>query len=172
MPASHWPLRPTTAPTAERIPDPPIQRWHYEMMTEIPNVRQIRGEDRRRWFFDNYFDLIVWYRAEGISGFQLCYDRDGAPRAWTWTEDSGCSHHGIDDGDDPLLVYKATPILVADGAFDAVSVKRRFVVAAASIAAEIRHLVLMQLDQEEQRNANNTSEDIRRPADGPSKSSS
>jgi len=136
------------------------------MMTEIPNVRQIRGEGRRRWFCDDYFDLIVWYRAEDISGFQLCYDRHGSPRAWTWTADHGRCHHGIDDGDDPLLGHKATPILVADGAFDAVGVKGRFATAAASLPAEVRDRVLAQLAQEEQRNADGTSSAAGRPGSG------
>jgi hypothetical protein len=124
------------------------------MMTETPDVRQIPGEGRRRWFSDNYFDLIVWYKEEEITGLQLCYDRDGAPRAWTWTAEHGCTHHGIDDGDDPLLTYKATPILVADGVFDVANLKARFVAAARTLPAEIRDRVLMQMDQEEQRNAN------------------
>ena len=34
------------------------------MLTEIQNARQIAGEGVRRWFTDDYFDLIVWYGEE------------------------------------------------------------------------------------------------------------
>lgn len=126
-------------------------------MTEFQNVRQIPGEGRRRWFCDNYFDLIVWYKEEEIIGFQLCYDRAGSPRAWTWQKDCGCRHNGIDDGDDPLLTYKTTPILVSDGVFDLANLKPRFVAAARALPAEIRERVLGVLYGEEQGSANTAS---------------
>ena len=128
-------------------------------MTELPFTRQIPGEGRRRWFADDYFDLIVWHKGDEITGFQLCYDRDGSPRAYTWTTDHGRSHLGIDDGDDVLLTYKATPILVADGAFDVAAVKQRFVAAADRLPAEIRGLVLVQLEREEQRDPSRSARD-------------
>jgi len=31
------------------------------MLVEHAHVRQIHGEGYRRWFADDYFDLIVWY---------------------------------------------------------------------------------------------------------------
>jgi len=46
------------------------------MLTESANVRQFKGEPRRRWFQSQTEDLIVWYADDGsILGFQLCYDR-------------------------------------------------------------------------------------------------
>ena len=70
------------------------------MLTEIQNVRQIPGEGFRRWFSDNYFDLIVWYDDERkLVGFQLCYDKDGRERALTWTHEHGFQHNRIDSGE-------------------------------------------------------------------------
>jgi len=42
------------------------------MLRELSHVRQAFEEPRRRWFADDYFDLIVWVgnRSEYI-GFQL-----------------------------------------------------------------------------------------------------
>jgi hypothetical protein len=89
------------------------------MIKEAINVRQIKGDLKRRWFSSDYFDLIVWYSEEGqINGFQLCYDKDRNERAITWKTSIGYSHNRIDDGENHLGVYKATPILIADGAFD------------------------------------------------------
>jgi len=56
------------------------------MLTEIRNARQVEGEGFRRWFTDDYFDLIVWYGDQNaMIGFQLCYDKQGKERALTWT---------------------------------------------------------------------------------------
>ena len=115
------------------------------MLSEIPEVRQIPGEGTRRWFADGEFDLIVWYRDGEILGFQLCYDRLGRPRAFTWTATDGRAHHAIDDGEDTPSGGKASPILVADGVFDAARVRPRFAAAAEKLPAEIRVLVLERL---------------------------
>ncbi|QEN08583.1 hypothetical protein EXM22_11525 [Oceanispirochaeta crateris] len=56
------------------------------MLVEIENVRQVPGEDHRRWFLDENTDLIVWYDSSGekITGFQLCYDKKSVQRCLTW----------------------------------------------------------------------------------------
>jgi hypothetical protein len=88
------------------------------MLREMTQVRQILKESRRRWFADDYFDLIVWIGARGeITGFQLCYDKSGDEHALTWHKTTGFSHHRVDSGE-LQRPYKATPILVADGAWD------------------------------------------------------
>lgn len=89
------------------------------MLSEVKNVRQIPGDPPRRWFSDDYFDLIVWFDADGsVWGFQLCYDREASPRALTWTKPGGYSHSGIDDGESSMGRHKSSPILVQDGLFD------------------------------------------------------
>ncbi len=88
------------------------------MLREISNTRQIKGEPRRRWFSDEYFDLIVWLDKNGETvGFQLCYDVSRDQRALTWTIESGYTHNRVDDGEDSPGTYKASPVLVADGLF-------------------------------------------------------
>jgi hypothetical protein len=116
------------------------------MLEEFQSVRQHPGDRRRRWFCDNYFDLVVWYEpTEEIFGFQLSYDRLGKPRAFTWRRPYGMAHEAVDDGDDPLLKYKQTPILVPDGAPDMGPLIRRFTDAAAGLPDDIRELVLDKL---------------------------
>jgi hypothetical protein len=96
------------------------------MLRELPKVRQVPEEPRRRWFADDYFDLIVWYDGDGgIIGFQLCYDLQGEERALTWKQETGFSHRRVDSGD-LRRPFKATPILVEDGAFDEAAVRRLF----------------------------------------------
>lgn len=112
-------------------------------MKEILDVSQIPGEPRRRWFSDDYFDLIVWFDPQGeIAGFQLCYDSKKNPRALTWLRDRGFAHDGIDDGDDPLLGYKSTPILVPNGPFDTLEIHKRFAEASTGLPENIARLVL------------------------------
>jgi hypothetical protein len=89
------------------------------MMIETKSVRQISGEPQRRWFWSNYFDLIVWFNSESdIIGFQLCYDKNRYQRVLTWKRESGYSHDRIDDGEGSPGKYKGTPILAADGIFE------------------------------------------------------
>ncbi len=96
------------------------------MLKELSQVRQIPAEPRRRWFADDYFDLIVWLDKAGqILGFQLCYDLEGEERALTWRQRRGYSHQRVDSGD-LQRPFKASPILVADGALDQAAVLQRF----------------------------------------------
>ena len=88
------------------------------MLRELTNVRQVIEESRRSWFADDYFDLIVWVGKRGeFIGFQLCYDKFGDEHALTWHKTTGFSRHRVDSGE-TQRPYKATPILVADGALD------------------------------------------------------
>ena len=116
------------------------------MLTEIPNARQVVGEGRRRWFTDDYFDLIVWYGDEPRPiGFQLCYDKTGRERALTWTQDHGFRHDQVDAGEIPGHA-KMTPIIVADGAFNAEMVSRLFRQSCLQIESGITDFVGERLD--------------------------
>lgn len=90
------------------------------MFAERKNVRQIPGEGFRRWFSDEYFDLIVWYRDErrgdagDMAGFQLCYDKEGQERALSWRREGGFSHDLVDTGEIPGR-SKMSPVLQAGG---------------------------------------------------------
>ncbi len=88
------------------------------MLYEIKNVKQNEGEPKRRWFIDEYFDLVVWLDEEdGVEGFQLCYDKSRNQHALTWHRESGYMHNRVDEGDDKPGKPKGIPILIADGNF-------------------------------------------------------
>lgn len=115
-------------------------------MLEEKRVSQPDGPGRRRWFVDDDFDLIVWLDGGGgVRGFQLCYDRQGTERALTWTGGQGYFHNRIDDGEaDPTK--NRSPILVADGHFDADAVTGSFRRSSTSVPGEIRAFVLGKLE--------------------------
>jgi len=111
------------------------------MLIEIDNPRQNENE-RRRVFHDDYFDLYVWIAHDGaISGFQLCYDRDGMERALTWREKHGYSHEKVDPGEDIGKHFKMKPVLLADGLFDYRGIAERFREAGAGIDKNIAGFV-------------------------------
>ena len=60
------------------------------MLQELKNVRQVKGEGRRRWFIDDEIELILWYdHDKRLEGFQICYDRLSGTRTVTWKRTAG-----------------------------------------------------------------------------------
>ncbi len=119
------------------------------MLIEYANVAQKEADHGvfRRWFGDDYFDLIVWYDdAREITGFQLCYDRYFNPHAITWKKDSGAVHDSIDEGHVHNRV-KMTPIMTADGYFPGDEVGRKFSEASRGVESAIRELVLEEIER-------------------------
>jgi len=118
------------------------------MLKEYTHVRQIQGESKRRWFSDQYFDLIVWFgEQDEIVGFQLCYDITRTHRALTWQQNKGFTHHKIDDGENRPGKVKASPILVPDGLFDAERIARRFQEASSNMEPRIVNFIYKKLQQ-------------------------
>jgi hypothetical protein len=117
-------------------------------LAEVSGVLQIPDQPRRRWFWSRALDLIVWLNRNGSPlGFQLCYDKHGAERVLTWTPQRGYSHMAVDDGEaEAGLRYKGTPILVADGEFDAARVLQAFQVEGSNIPREIAAFVTEKLE--------------------------
>ena len=110
-------------------------------------MSQIPGESRRRWFCDDYFDLIVWYSPDKkITGFQLCYNKDQDEHAITWKNPSTYLHHRVDDGESKPT-RKGTPILVSDGMFDNRMVAERFLRESSKIDKHVVKLVHEKLVQ-------------------------
>lgn len=111
------------------------------MLSEVRNVRQIRGEGTRRWFTDPYFDLIVWYADDGrLFGFQLCYDKQGRERAFTWRRNQRCQHERIDDGETSGQ-SRMSPVIVAEDSPPVDRVADRFRKESEQIPPEIARLV-------------------------------
>jgi hypothetical protein len=97
------------------------------MLKEILDVRQVPGDARRRVFFSEDLDLTVWLdNRDGIVGFELCYDKETSERAVRWSRGKGFLHQKVDDGENRPGRYKATPILVPDGAFAAQKISQLF----------------------------------------------
>ncbi len=97
------------------------------MLRELHDVRQITGDARRRVFSSDDLDLTVWFDdRDEILGFELCYDKEKNERALRWSREEGFLHQKVDDGENRPGRYKATPILVPDGAFPAQRISRLF----------------------------------------------
>jgi hypothetical protein len=62
------------------------------MLREAPS-KERAADGNRRWFADDFFELMVWYdERSNAEGFQLCYDRGRRERALTWTKANGLRH--------------------------------------------------------------------------------
>lgn len=112
-------------------------------MKEYRNVRQHPGESRRRWFSSSQFDLIVWLSDNDEPvGFELCYDKHSNERSLRWSATRGFQHMAVDDGEHEAGKYKETPILVADGFFDAQRVHAELAAVSHTLPAPIAAYVL------------------------------
>lgn len=86
-------------------------------LVENRSVRQRPEEGFRRWFVNDFFDLIVWYesaRSEDPIGFQLCYDRHVNERAFTWQRGKRSSHYVSGGTDEAGYPWIATAVLHGD----------------------------------------------------------
>lgn len=118
------------------------------MLLEFADATSLPDGGSRRWFRSAHEDLIVWYQRDGaIQGFQFCYDRKGYERALTWTATSGYTHHSIDDGESGGLNHKGSPILVADGVFDAEYMTHHFMDIAGQLPQDVVALVSERLQE-------------------------
>ncbi len=124
------------------------------MLKELKSIAQKEKGIHRRWFEDDHFELIVWYRIpagkklsgrDPITGFQLCYRRFHAESCVTWTDREGFSHDDIDDTRVGLSI-PAAPMLVSDGPVPD-SLEEQFRGASAKIPKKISAFVLRKLEE-------------------------
>lgn len=115
-------------------------------LKESRQVKQVPGENRRRWFSSSDMDLTVWTDGSGgISGFELCYDRGKNERALRWKRGAGFVHERVDDGESRPGRHKATPVLLPDGIFDAKRISQLFEEQSRDIDPIVADLVLQAL---------------------------
>jgi len=111
------------------------------MLYEIKNVRQRKGEGKRRWFTDDFWDLFTWSDQDGfIDRFQLAYGKPDNERSLTWGAATGFKHTAVDSGD-PDGSINMSPILVEGGEFPGVEIVDRFKRDAAAIPFDVSEFV-------------------------------
>ena len=106
----------------------------------------------RRWFSDDYFDLIIWLNQNGdIAGFQLCYDKFEKEKALTWTDKNGYVHERIDDGESNPSKNQS-PILIPDGICQTQQLMDVFLLRSSEIEPQLRSFVLDKLREYHDKN--------------------
>lgn len=111
------------------------------MLRELPNVKQVAGEPKRRWFFCHDIDLVVWEDEAGsICGFQLAYDKHRNEHSLFWSRDKGFTHYAVDDGE-PMAGVNDTPFLYANGPFKRDRVLEQFLALAAELPSGISSFI-------------------------------
>jgi len=119
------------------------------MLREIRGVRQNEGEDIRRWFTDENWDLYVWADPSGkITGFQLCYDKQDREKAFTWFSGRGYSHTKVDFDREVLRPHGLrSSVLVQDGLFDRDGILSRFRAASRRIDRAVSRFVCRKIEE-------------------------
>lgn len=114
-------------------------------MREVTSVHQSEGESHRRWFSDDYFDLIVWEDEDGLKVFQLAYDKKHNERVIEWREDQGLSHFRVDRAGERPARHARTGFLEPSDAEGLDEVVTRFEEAASGIDPQVALEVLTRL---------------------------
>ncbi|MBS0308135.1 MAG: hypothetical protein JSS58_04110 [Proteobacteria bacterium] len=119
------------------------------MLKEIRDVRQIAGEPLRRWFSSATQDLVVWNDEHGsVLAFQFCYDKGSVEHAVRWDAEKGFRYLKVDDGESGGgLRYKASPLLLANGAPDVTYMLACFGQNDAHLPESIRMQIVGKLDE-------------------------
>lgn len=111
------------------------------MLRELPNVMQVPGEPRRRWFFCHDIDLVVWEDPAGaVCGFQLAYDKQRSEHSLSWDRERGFAHYVVDNGE-PMALANETPFLYLNGPFGRDRVLEQFRAVAQRVPAAIAAFV-------------------------------
>lgn len=118
------------------------------MLRELPNVSQVNGEPKRRWFADEYFDLIVWSNEkEEVIEFHLHYDINRDERVFCWKYLNSFSHMKVDDGEKSGRLNKATPVFYNGGGIDTNKILTAFANSCSKLEYNISNLVLNKLNE-------------------------
>jgi hypothetical protein len=113
-----------------------------DLLREIPHVRQIQGEPKRRWFTSEFLDLMVWANGENKpTGFQICHRSDDSEHAFTWHTGRGWDYARVDTGETGGLGIKASPILRPTGRPNLVLLRKVFEAAASEVPPDIRRFI-------------------------------
>jgi len=87
-------------------------------MREVTCIRQREPALHKVWFNDCQCDLFVWRDAAGeVVHFQFCYGKPTDEHVLEWSLEGGLEHFRVDDGEGGPWTH-ASPVFVADGAFD------------------------------------------------------
>ena len=122
---------------------------YKHVLREVKKTRQIKGEYKRRWFSSQNSDLVVWYdKNNKLVGFQLCYDKVGDEKSYTWKYGSSSEHAGVDTGECVGMNIKQTPVLVPDGAPDYRYIKEVFLSESFKLPKDIIDMVRYALSNE------------------------
>ena len=115
-------------------------------MIEIRDVRQVPNDYFRRWFSDDHFDLIVWYKPDdAIQGFELSYDKTGHEKAIRWLDDKGISHFSVDTGEQSPVVNRTPMLTTTEGRSEMERVLASFQASEEGLPGEVSALVQKKL---------------------------
>lgn len=117
------------------------------MLKEYSGVSQHAGEAFRRFFWDDYLQLYVWFDPDQrIVGFELSYDTLEDFRAFRWSPERGVQHYRVDDGECRPM-RKGVPILQVDDSSVDRRIDAEFAVRSGAVEPEISGFVSARLSE-------------------------
>lgn len=114
-------------------------------LKEWRDIHQRPGEDRRRCFTNETFELFLFYKPDGaVRDMHLLYLLEGSSlHALLWSAEKGYSHFAVDPGERDGFTYNmGRSFSGAEVDFDKAAVLDRFTRAAGGLEPEVRGLAL------------------------------
>jgi hypothetical protein len=111
------------------------------MLKEYPLTTTDSGSLLRRWFFDDYFDLTIWFSSENrMVEFRLLYDLGPQAHSLRWNAASPdlLIHELFDDGESVPGKYKRMPVLCPPTRRIPTDLHQSFLVAATNLEVRVR----------------------------------
>lgn len=119
-----------------------------DYLKENLDVRQKEEEGFRRWFVNDFFDIIFWYDKQGgeLIGFQLCFTMGRGECAFTWEPGSTGSHFVSNSVIDPGVQFQATDVLRSRACVISDEIVSRLIEEAGELDKELLDLILEKLE--------------------------
>lgn len=96
----------------------------------------------RRWFSDQYIDLVFWENDKGeIQVVHLCYNKNIDEHALVWKLDSGYEHYKVDEGE-PGPLKNLSPMMVDDGKMDLDKLKKDFNIRSKNLEDKVKNKII------------------------------
>lgn len=117
------------------------------MLFEVKHLKQDSEQQHKRWFCDNYFDLLIWTDnlTKKFVKFELSFQKAYAERILSWSQENGFKLKDVADEDLLWSNQQLSPVYKPEVPFCAKQLAETFRSACEMIDASISNFVYQRI---------------------------